>query len=100
MPLGIDQPFGIATKALRCALHGAAGEHIRISARKRHGIEGRKSGLHPSLMSLLLELVRPIDERRKNLDEEMGATKAEGRGLRRHARGCTPKFKGEDGATR
>jgi hypothetical protein len=46
-------------------------------------------------MSLLLGLVRPIDERCKNLDEEMVATKAEGRGLRRHARGCTPKFMGK-----
>jgi len=57
-------------------------------------------GSRPSLMSLLLGLVRPIDERCKNLDEEMVATKAEGRGLLRHARGCTPEFVGEDGATR
>ena len=100
MPLGFDEPFSIATKALRCALRVAPGEHIRISTRKRHGIEGRKSGSRPSLMSLLLGPVRPIDERCKNLDEEMVATKAEGRGLLRHAGGCTPEFVGEDGATR
>ena len=58
MPLSFDEPFGIATKALRCALHVAPGEHIRISARKRHGIEGRKRGSRPSLMSLLLGLVQ------------------------------------------
>src|SRR5262249_14484361 len=57
MPLGFDEPFSIATKALRCALRVAPGEHIRISTRKRHGIEGRKSGSRPSLMSLLLGLV-------------------------------------------
>jgi hypothetical protein len=76
MPLGFDEPFGIATKALRCALRVAPGEHIRISTRKRHGIEGRKSGSRPLLMSLLLGLVQAIDERCKNLHEEMVATKA------------------------
>src|SRR5215467_10378575 len=57
-------------------------------------------GSRPSLMSLLLGLVQPIDESCKNLDEEMVATKAKGRGLLRHARGCTPEFVDEDGATR
>jgi len=51
-------------------------------------------------MSLLLGLVQPIDESCKNLDDEMVATKAKGRGLLRHARGCTPEFVDEDGATR
>jgi hypothetical protein len=40
-PLGFDEPFSVATKALRCTLYIAPGEHIRISTRKRHGIEGR-----------------------------------------------------------
>src|SRR6476659_6323401 len=100
MPFGSDEPFGIAAKALRCALREAPGEHIRISTRKRHAIEGRESGSRPPLMSLLLGLVRPIDERCKNLDEEMVAPKAEGRGLRRHARGCASELVSEDGATR
>src|SRR5258707_4066772 len=51
-------------------------------------------------MSLLLGLVRAIDERCKNLHEEMVATKAEGRGLLRHARGCTSELVSEDGAPR
>jgi hypothetical protein len=50
-PLGFDEPFTVATKALRCTLYIAPGEHIRISTRKRHGIEGRQTGSRPSLMS-------------------------------------------------
>ena len=73
MPLGFDEPFNIGAKALSFALYVAPGEHIWISTRKRHGIEGCQSGSHPSLMSLLLGLVRPIDERRNYLDEEMVA---------------------------
>src|SRR5262249_8753042 len=100
MPLGFDEPFSIATKALCCALRVAPGEHIRISTRKRHGIEGRKSGSRPSLMSLLLRLVPPLDERCENLDREMGGAKAERPGLPPPARGGTPEFVGEDSATR
>jgi hypothetical protein len=48
MPLGFDKSFGIATKALRCAVRVAPGEHIRISTRKRHGLEGRKGGSRPN----------------------------------------------------
>src|SRR5262245_64853397 len=100
MPFGFDEPFGIATKALRCALYVASGEHIGISTRKRHGIEGCKCGSRPSPMSLLVGLVRPIGERRHHLDEDMVAAKPEGRGLLRHARGCPPEFVGENGTPR
>jgi hypothetical protein len=50
-------------------------------------------------MSLLLELVRPIDERGENLDEHMAAAQAEGGRLHRHSRGGALELVGEDGAT-
>ena len=45
VPLGFDEPFGIATEGLRCAFYVAPGEQIGMSTRKRHGIEGCTSSL-------------------------------------------------------
>src|ERR1700738_622466 len=62
-PLGFDEPFSVATKALRCTLYIAPGEHIRISTRKRHGIEGRQSGSPPPPLSWVPRLAPPLPRR-------------------------------------
>lgn len=100
LPLGSDESFDVATIAFRCTVRVACSEQVRVSARKRHRIEGLTSGSSPVVMSLRLELVRPIDERGDNLDEHMVATKAEGRRLHWDACGGALEFVGDDRATR
>src|ERR1700738_3944254 len=97
--LGLADPCGVAAIALRGTVRIIAGEEVRISTWKRHRIERLQSGPGPLAMPLLLDLVRSIDERGENLDQPMVAPKAEGRRLRRYARGRAPELVGEDGAT-
>src|SRR5262249_38677836 len=92
--------LAVAAITFGCAGSVALRKEVRISTRKRHRVEGSKSGAYPLAMPLLLCLVRAIDERGEYLDEHMVATKAERRRLEWYPRGSTPKFVGKDGATR
>lgn len=77
VPLSFDEPLGVAAIAFRRTVGDIPGEEIRISTRKRHRLERLTSGSSPLTMPLLLELVRPIGKRGKNLDQHMVAAKAE-----------------------
>src|SRR6516162_4701448 len=88
VPLGLDQPLGIAPIAFGHAVRVLLRrQKVRIAAGKRHRIEGPARSASPLLMSPLLERVRSIDNCSEYLDEHMVATQAEGRRLRGHARG-------------
>src|SRR5215471_17206686 len=100
VPLGFDQPFDVATIAIRRTVRVGGREEIRISARKRRRLEGLQRGASPFLVTSLLEFVRPIDESSENLDEHMIAAEAEGGCLDRYSRGDALELVGEDGATR
>src|SRR5215510_4263961 len=100
LPLGLDQPIGVATVAFRRAFHSAAGEEVWIPARQCNAVEGPTRGLHPPPMPALVTRLRPISDGYEYLDQDMIAAKAEGGCGRRHARGGPPELMGDDGAAR
>ena len=99
-PLGLDQPFGVATVAFRSAIPLTPRKKVGVPARKCHRIESPACGLRPLPVSLLLEAVRSIGEASKNLDQHMIAAKAEGGGLHGNARRGAPECVSNDRAAR
>src|SRR6516165_158648 len=97
-PLGGDQPVGIGTIAFCHTVRVVSGKEVRISTRKRHRSEGLTSGSSPLAMPLLLFLVGAIDEGGEDLDQHVVTAEAEGRRLRRYARGGASELVGEEGA--
>ena len=99
-PLGLDQPFGVATVAFRSARPLTPCKKVGVSARKCHRVESPARVLRPLPVSLLLEAVGSIGEASKNLDQHVLAAKAEGGDLQGNARRGAPEGVGNDRAAR
>ena len=50
MPLGFDEPFGVATVAFRHTVRVAPDKEVRISTWERHPVKALKSGSRPLAM--------------------------------------------------
>src|SRR5262249_4020689 len=71
LPLDFDEPLGVAAITFTRSVRVIPGKEVGVSARKRHWLERLTNGSSPLTMLLLLELVRPIGPRCKNLNEHM-----------------------------